>query len=124
MSVTTSGHGKPLGRPLGLILVVGLFVAFAVADMVSLLLAGGSGWIISLSMSALLMFLFRKLWFGDEPERKIAVFFGFFVAILNGFAVPELPLNEWSRDDYLTLCEAAALYLIYAKRDPFFRSAA
>ena len=76
-------------------------------------------------MSALLMFLFRRLWFGEERERKIGAFLGFFIAAINFLAVPDAPLREWPAEEYLGLLEGlyalcAALYLMHAKRNPFF----
>ncbi|HEY0634776.1 MAG TPA: hypothetical protein VGE00_05280, partial [Gammaproteobacteria bacterium] len=67
-----------------------LFIAFALADLAIHLLYGSRWWMVSLGMSALLIYLFRKLWIGDEQERKIAVFFGVFLAGLAALSAPEL----------------------------------
>ncbi len=118
-------HGQDARRPLGLVIVVGLFFAFAVADVAAHVVRGSMWWTVSASMSALLVFLFRKLWFGDERERKIGVFFGFFVAALSFLVMSDAPLREWPAEEFLGPIEGlyaicAALYLMYAKRNPFF----
>lgn len=112
-------------RPLGIVVIVALFIAFALADLALHLLYDSCWWMVSLGMSALLIYLFRKLWIGDEQERKIAVFFGVFLAGLAALSAPELPLQEWPLDEYLWALEGvyglgAALYLISARRHPFF----
>jgi hypothetical protein len=112
-------------RPIGLVIVVVGFVAFAVADIAVHIIQRSGWWIVSLSMSVLLVLLFRKLWFGDEHERKIAVFFSLFVAALNWVASSDDPLPRWLFEDYVGALEgvyalSAAAYLTYAQRDPFF----
>ena len=124
--VPISGEKDPR-RPLGLVVVVCLFIAFAVVDVAAQLVRANTWWAVSLCMSALLIFLFRRLWFGDERERKIGVLFGFFVAALDLFAMPDVPLQEWPPEEYLGVLEGtyalgAAFYLMLAKRDPFFAS--
>jgi len=112
-------------RPFGVVVVVVLFFVFSAVDVVALFVDGDIWWIVSLALSGLLVFLFRKLWWGDAREREIAVCFGFFLAAIIFLGMPEGPPQSWPLREYANLAEGcyflcAASYLAYSKRNPFF----
>jgi len=124
MNDNLSGESCPR-RPFGLVVIVYIFIAFAVADLAMHVVNGSAWWPLSLCASALLVYLFRKLWTGDERNRKTGAFLGFFVATVNALAWPDTPFPEWAPHEYLGVLEGlygvcAALYLVRAARDPFF----
>jgi hypothetical protein len=116
---------KSANRPNGILVVVVLFFVFSVLDVAVLLVAGDTWWTVVLGLTALLAYLFRKLWWGDERERRIAVFFGFFGAAISLFGFPDEPIPSWSAQDYVSIAEGgylllAASYLVYVRKSPFF----
>ncbi len=116
---------KSAVRPLGVVLVVALFFIFSAASAVLLAAEGDWWWIVHVAITCLLAWWFRKLWWGDERERKIAVFLGFFIAALTVLGGPEGSVADWTASELTSLAEGcyallAACYLIYARKHPFF----
>jgi hypothetical protein len=116
---------KSAMRPLGVVVVVVLFFVFSVVGAALMMLEGDSWWIVNLAITALLAYWFRKLWWGDDQERKIAVFLGFFIAALSWFGSPDSSVENWSAMELAVLAEGcyfllAASYLIYMRKSPFF----
>lgn len=115
-------------RPKAIVAIVVLFFAFSIEQVANLVLAGENWWIVYLGVTVLLAFWFRKLWRGDERERKIAVFFGYFCAAASIFAASDEPFRTWPHQEYIDLIEGAyyflaATYLVWARKNPFFTSA-
>jgi hypothetical protein len=114
-------------RPLGVVLVVVFFFVFSAIGATLLLIDGDLWWIVYIAITGLLTYLFRKLWWGDDGERKIAVFFGFVVAALSWLSSPDGSIQSWSASEFAGLAEGcyfflAACYLIYARKSPFFQA--
>lgn len=121
-------RGKSAIRPFGIVLVVVLYFAFSAASAILLMMEGGSWWVFDVVISGLLAYWFRKLWWGDEKERKIAVYFGFFIAALSWFVSPKGALQSWPVSDLIGAAEGcyfflAACYLICVRKRPFFEAA-
>ncbi len=115
-------------RPLGVVLVVVFFFIFSAVSAVSLMIEGDYWWVVYIATTGLLAYLFRKLWWGDDRERKFAVFVGFFAAALAALGIPEEGIQHWHVSEFSTLAEGsycffAACYLVYVKRHRFFESA-
>lgn len=113
-------------RPIGVVLVVVFFFVFSAAGATLLLIDGDPWWVVNVTLTGLLTYLFRKLWWGDDWERKIAVFVGFFIAALSWFGSPDGSLQSWSASDLIGLAEScycflASCYLIHARSSPFFQ---
>jgi hypothetical protein len=113
-------------RPLGVVLVVVFFFVFSAIGTTLLLIDRDLWWIAYMAATGLLTYLFRKLWWGDERERKIAVFVGFFVAAISWFGFPDGSPQSWSASELIGLAEGcyfllASCYLIYARKSPFFQ---
>lgn len=118
---------KSANRPLGVVLVVSLFFAFSFASAAALMVEGEQWWVVHIAITALLAYWFRNLWWGEDKERKIAVFLGFFVAAISVFGAPEGDIGNWPLKEHVNAAEGlyfllSACYLIYAKKNPFFAS--
>jgi len=118
---------KSATRPLGIVLIVVLFFVFAVASAALLMIEGENWWIVHAALSVLLAYWFRNLWWGDDRERKIAVFFGFFVAAITWLGNPEGAIQTWSISELTSFAEGcycllAACYLVYLRKHPFFKA--
>ena len=118
---------KSAMRPLLLVVIVVLFFVFSAISAALLMLEGGYWWIVNAAITVSLAYWFRKLWWGDDQERKIAVFRGFFIAALSWFGSPDSSVENWSAMELSVLAEGcyfflAASYLIYARKSPFFAS--
>jgi hypothetical protein len=114
-------------RPLGVVLVVVFFFVFSAVGATLLLIDGDLWWMVYIAVTGLLTYLFRKLWWGDDGERKTAIFVGFFVAALIWLGGPDGSTQSWSASDLADLAEGcyfflAACYLIYARNSPFFQT--
>jgi len=122
-------QAKSAVRPFGVVAVVTLFFVFSVVDVVALFADGDNWWIVSVGITGLLAYWFRNLWWGDERERKIAVFLGFFCAGLLLLGISHEPIRTWPPREFAELAEGcyflcAASYLVYARRNPFFENSA
>ncbi len=116
---------KAAQRPQGIVIIAVLFAAFSALDTALLFLKGEVWWMVVLAMSALLMYLFRGLWWGDEPLRKVAVFLGFLFGALSLLLPPETPGQGWTLDEAVALAEGIfmvglATYLMQIRTHPFF----
>lgn len=112
-------------RPLGVLLVCVLFVLFSIASILIAYIEKDGQWEIVLGCSLFLIFLLRGVFLGQEKGRKIGVFLGFFIAVLNFLELYEV--SEAFADLQRTLFIAeglfgalAAIYLIKLKDSSFF----
>lgn len=116
-------------RPIGVVVVVALFFLFSAIGTAFQMAQGGMWWIGYVAFTALFAYWFRKLWWGDNRERKIGVFVGFMIAAFSYVGSPEGPVESWPADELASLADGcyfffASCYLIYARKNPFFEDRA
>lgn len=105
--------------------MVALFGLFSVLGAVTLA-HQHDWWIVGYTaLTALVAYCFRRLWWGDDRDRKTGVVVGFMVSAIIYFCSPEDPVQNWSASEFVDLAEGcyfflAACYLIYARKNPFF----
>jgi hypothetical protein len=116
---------KNAARPLGVVAVVVMFVLFSVLGAALLLLDRDAWVVVYTAVSALLVYWFRSLWWGDDKERKVAVLVGFLIAAASYLGAPDGSIYSWSASELASAAEGlyfflAACYLAYIRNDPFF----
>ncbi len=110
-------------RPMGVVAVVALFLLICAIDVGVLMAANDPWWIGSLLLAAVLVFAFRRIWWGGEQERVIAVWFLLFCLTLSLLGDP---LSESSTVVKLFRCfelahfAISAAYLWMLRKHQFF----
>ncbi len=113
-------------RPIGLVVLVGLFGVVSLGRTVVELAEGGFWWMLHIAISVGILYAYRGLWSGNEAIRKSAVWLCLLLALMIiVFGVAEPSVHFFSALGIANVLESvfflfAGAYLVKASDHPFF----
>jgi hypothetical protein len=110
---------------LGITVLAILFIILSIADVVLAYIEDQEASLIVLACSVLLAYLLRGIYMGQERDRKVGIFLGGLIALMNAFGFFDISEGYVQLHRALYVAEgvfglAASVYLMRLKESPFF----